>query len=220
MAMTNEELMMVLQQLEQAVNSGQQLTPELQQIYDAAAAKGLIKSQSAQNPNTRQQVADALRQRPSDFRPVERNKAGGFAPPMAPGGMGFNSQSGGMEQAPPQIASHRYGGTMASGAEGVPPSPMDPNELMMHYAEQNALKEAGQPIGDTMVSQGRRVTAPADTEVRPWAQRTPAGYKDRGLDPSQAPLQPVAKSRGAPNVYPAAATVDEEAILRQIMGMQ
>lgn len=204
MAMSQEELMMVLQQLEQMVSAGQKLPPELQQIYDAAAAKGLIKS-GAQNPNVRQQVADALRNRPSDFRPVERDKAGNFAPPMDPSG---------------NIASHRYGGTMASGAEGVPPTAMSPDDLMMHYAEQNALQEAGQPIGNTMVSQGRRVTGPADTEVRPWAQRTPAGYKDRGLDPSQAPLQPVAKTRGAPNVYPAAATVDEEEILRQIMGMQ
>lgn len=204
MAMSQEELMMVLKQLEGMVNSGQQLPPELQQVYDAAVEKGLIR-QGAQNPDVRSQVAAALRKRPSDYRPVDRDKQGNFDPAMDPSGY---------------MASHRYGGSMASGAEGVPPTPLSPDQLAMHYSEQNALEEANQPIGNTMISQGRRVTAPADTEVRPWAQRTPAGYKDRGLDPSQAPLQPVQRQRGAPLTYPSAETMDEEEILRQIMGVQ
>jgi hypothetical protein len=165
------------------------------------ADRGLIQPQQSAPP--RGMVAEALRNRPADFRPVERNEQGMPAPSMDASGYPRSKQ---------------YGGTVSSGMEGVGPQPLSPDDLALHYSEQQMLQEARQPIGNTSVSQGGRVTAPADTEVRPWAQRTPAGYKERGLDPKQSPLQPVRRARGAPLTYPSAATADDEAILRMLMG--
>lgn len=191
----------LLQKLAAAKAAGQPLPPQLEQVYQEAVRRGLIPDVNSQAADPRSMVANALR--PKDFRPVERNDQGAFTPPMDPSG---------------NIASHRYGGTMSSGVEGVPPSTVSPADLATHYAEQMALEEARQPIGNTSISGGNRITAPADTEVRPWAQRTPAGYKERGLDPKGAPLQPVRRERGAPLVQTSPAGMSDEMILRMLMG--
>jgi hypothetical protein len=192
--------MAAIQKLQQLQMRGG-LNPQQQELFDFVKQRGFLPE--AQGPDPRAAVVQSLRNRPNDFRPVERDDAGNFTPPM--------DQSG-------NIASHRYGGTMSSGMEGVPPSNVSPEDLAAHYAEQQMLEEARRPISNTSISQGRRITAPADTEVRPWAQRTPSGYKERGLDPSQAPLQPQRAGRNAPITWPSAQTMSDEEIMRMLMG--
>lgn len=180
------------------------LDPSETELFNYLKQRGLVSDPQAAAGPSRDMVANALQKRAADFRPVERDPTTGMpAPPLDSSGY---------------TASKRYGGSVGSGVEGVPPTPLSPDDLAQHYAEQQMLQEAGQPIGNTSISGGGRVTAPADTEVRPWAQRTPAGYKDRGLNPGDAPLQPQRRSRGAPITYPSAATADDEAILRMLMG--
>ncbi len=175
------------QALAQRIQAGEQLPPDEMQEYLFLMKQGLAPKGGNPVGNAgpdRQMVANALR---------------GGGPP--PGGGPPSMTTGGqppMGGDPAQyVSSHDYGGTIGQGS-GVGGYPVDPNEMMMHFAEQQMLKEAGQPYAkDQTAVEGALTRDPnarmenyANTEVRPWAQRTPQAFMQQGQDPRQAPLQP------------------------------
>lgn len=105
------------------------------------------------------------------------------------------------------LKSHRYGGTIKPPGEETRPA--SPSDLAMHYAEQNALEMAGEPIGGA--SGGARVVRAADTETRRFGPNEKAQRAMLGAG--------LKRTRGAPLTWRAdLGDISEEDLLQMLGG--